>query len=86
VMDQLRREGSLHPRFYVPPRAGFECEPSGQEKPAVKIPRLFRTYLRIGAKVCGPPAIDRQFGTIDYFVIMDVEELSPFSRRMFFGL
>ena len=49
------------------------------------IPRLFRTYLRFGVKVCGPPAIDRQFKTIDYFVIFDVAQMNAFSRRMFFG-
>src|SRR3712207_6948652 len=24
------------------------------------LPKLFRTYLRFGAKVCGPPALDRR--------------------------
>ena len=40
-------------------------------------------YLRIGARVCGPPMIDREFGTIDFFVVFDVADLSSKYRRMF---
>jgi putative hemolysin len=49
------------------------------------LPPLFRMYLRHGAKVCGPPAVDRELGTIDYFVLLDVEGLSPRARRAFFA-
>ena len=42
-----------------------------------RIPTLFRIYLRHGAKVCGPPAIDRRFKTIDYLVIFDVDAMDP---------
>ena len=45
-----------------------------------KLPTLFRIYLRHGAMVCGPPAIDRRFKTIDYLVLFDVEAMDP---RMF---
>jgi putative hemolysin len=40
--------------------------------------------LRYGAKVCGPPAIDRQFKTIDFLVLFDVAEMSERTVRMFF--
>ena len=49
------------------------------------VPPLFRTYLRYGAKVCGPPAIDRDFKTIDYLVALDVDALSRGSFKLFFG-
>jgi putative hemolysin len=49
-----------------------------------KIPKLFRSYLRFGAKVCSPPTIDRQFKTIDYLVLMDCHQLSPAAYQMFF--
>jgi putative hemolysin len=55
----------------------------GQEK--VKLPRLFSLYLRYGAKVCGPPAIDRRFKTIDYLVVLDIQQLSADARETFFG-
>jgi putative hemolysin len=50
----------------------------------VKIPRLFRIYLDHGAKVCGPPAIDRRFKTIDYLVMLDVATLDQRTYSMFF--
>ena len=31
-----------------------------------KIPKLLRAYLAVGAKICGLPAIDREFKTIDF--------------------
>ena len=36
-----------------------------------KLPSLIKGYLRIGALVCGPPALDREFGTADFFLLMD---------------
>jgi putative hemolysin len=29
----------------------------------------------VGAKICGPPAIDREFKTIDFLTLMDLETL-----------
>jgi putative hemolysin len=42
-----------------------------------KVPKLLRTYLAIGAKICGPPAIDREFKTIDFLTLLDLGELHP---------
>ena len=88
MREMLQQGGHLHPRFYVPPKPEFECRAEAAidgGPPEASIPKLFRTYLRFGAKVCGPPAIDRQFKTIDYFVIFDVEEMDGSARRLFFG-
>ncbi len=51
----------------------------------VEVPQLFATYLRYGALVCGPPAIDREFKTIDYFVLLDTNALDPRTFRSFFA-
>ena len=51
----------------------------------VDLPKLFSLYLRFGARVCGPPAIDRHFKTIDYLVLLDIERLDDSARAMFFG-
>ncbi len=89
VTKLLHEGGHFHPSLFVPPGPGFECtleDPEGSALPQTKIPKLFRTYLRFGAKVCGPPAIDREFSTIDYFVVLDVNDLDALSRRMLFGM
>ncbi len=40
-----------------------------------KIPKLLAAYLSLGAKICGPPAIDREFKTIDFLTHLDLEAL-----------
>jgi putative hemolysin len=37
--------------------------------------KLLHAYLAIGAKICGPPAIDREFGTIDFLTLLDLHSL-----------
>ncbi|HVS13606.1 MAG TPA: GNAT family N-acyltransferase [Thermoanaerobaculia bacterium] len=86
---QLQADGLVRRDLVVPPLPELRCQASlpvladGQEPPTVELPALFRTYLRYGAKVCSPPAIDRDFKTIDFLVLLDVEELSERSRRLF---
>lgn len=46
-------------------------------------PRLLRAYLSIGAQICGAPAIDREFGTIDFLTLLDLERLSASARSRF---
>jgi len=80
---QLVSDGHLHPSFHVTPcrnAISLVGEDSGER---IELPALYNMYLRIGARVCGPPMIDREFGTIDFFVVFDVAALSSKSRRMF---
>ena len=46
-------------------------------------PKLLRAYLGLGAKICGPPAIDRAFRTIDFLTILDCENLPRFVSEHF---
>lgn len=48
-------------------------------------PKLLRTYLAIGAQICGPPAIDREFKTIDFLTLLDLEHIPPMVRARFLG-
>ncbi len=65
--------GYAHDELHVPPLPSYVCE-GGGAKPA-KIPTLFTLYLRAGARVCGPPAIDRYFGTIDFLTVLDTQTM-----------
>lgn len=88
VMRYLEQGGHVHPELRVEPAVDCRltaAEPTEESVASVRIPILFRTYLRYGSKVCGPPAIDRDFKTIDYFIVLDVETLSPRTHTIFFG-
>ena len=69
------------------PRLGFECpaETAEQDPSAepAKVPKLLKTYLAIGARICGAPAWDREFGTIDFLTLMDLRTISSSARNRF---
>lgn len=50
------------------------------------LPPLLRGYLRLGARVCGPPAHDPEFGVADLYVLLDVRRISPRYLRHFLSL
>lgn len=62
-----------------------ECPLRDLTDEVVSVPKLLRAYLSLGAKICGPPALDRQFGTIDFLTLLDLAALSPQTRARFFG-
>jgi putative hemolysin len=49
----------------------------------VKVPKLLKTYLAIGARIGGPPAWDREFGTIDFLTLLDLKLISHSARNRF---
>lgn len=54
------------------PRVPFVCHgEAAAQSPA--IPRLLTAYLALGARICGAPAIDREFRTIDFLTWLDIE-------------
>ena len=80
---ELCRNHLAATRWRTRPRPAFHC-PLGQlveESP--KIPKLLRAYLSIGAKICGPPALDQQFKTIDFLTMLDLEILPAATRARF---
>jgi putative hemolysin len=49
------------------------------------VPKLLRAYLSIGAKICGPPALDQDFKTIDFLTLLDLRALPEAVRNHFLG-
>jgi putative hemolysin len=90
VLDLLDRSGELHPSLRVSVRPGYEClvhstSIAEADEETTRLPKLFRIYMRYGARVCSPPAIDREFKTIDFLVMFDAMAMDPATRGMFFG-
>lgn len=48
-----------------------------------KAPKLLKTYIAVGARICAAPAWDREFGTIDFLTLLDLAQLSPAARSRF---
>jgi putative hemolysin len=57
----LYRKHLVEPPWRTKPLPAFDCPLNQLAEEAPKIPKLLRAYLSIGAKICGPPALDRQF-------------------------
>jgi putative hemolysin len=55
------------------PHAAFACQTADTAAVAPKVPRLLSAYLAMGATICGPPALDRDFKTIDFLTWLDIE-------------
>jgi putative hemolysin len=65
------------------PHPAFDCSLDQLAPEPPSIPKLLRAYLTIGAKICGPPALDRQFKTIDFLTLLDLHRLPASVRDRF---
>jgi len=93
--EQLRRKFLVKPVWQTFPHPIYACVAGpadhasrklGSTPPAATASsKLLRAYLAIGAKICGPPAIDREFGTIDFLTLLDLHALPPVVRAHFLG-
>lgn len=81
--EQLRLGGHLHESLCVFPNENAVQVADIGTVEGIELPPLFNMYLRLGARVCGPPMIDHEFGTIDFFVVFDVRAMNEKYRRMF---
>ena len=68
-----------------PPNAesNGEGETNAAAREAIKVPKLLKTYLAIGARIAATPAWDRAFGTIDFLTVLDLKLLSSAARNRF---
>jgi putative hemolysin len=80
MAEYLRQRGRIHPELDLAPRPECDCreyEVSSKGWEDVEVPTLMGTYLRYGAWICGRPAIDREFKTIDFLALLDLDEMDP---------
>lgn len=84
IYRRLQQDGHEHPTLQVVPQAGYECntQVADEIEFSTPIPPLCQSYLRFGAKICGPPALDREFKTIDFLVAFDLHTMNPRLRQM----
>jgi putative hemolysin len=71
-------------QFRTAPAKSYELPPAATvSDAAVKVPKLLKTYIGVGARICGAPAWDREFKTIDFLTLLDLEQLTPAARNRF---
>ena len=89
ALRHLERREGVWPQMRVGVRDAYACaEPSPMEAldpAAVRLPPLFEIYLRYGGRICSPPALDRDFKTIDLLMLFDVARIDERARALFFA-
>lgn len=79
------RDHLVEAPFRTEPKPAYHCPTEFVTTEVPKIPKLLSAYLTVGAKICGPPALDREFKTIDFLTLMDLRRLTPRAMQRFFG-
>ncbi len=64
-------------KFLLPPAAADKVQEllNNRRQLLHLIPPLFKGYLRLGVGICGAPALDKEFGSIDFLVLLDHSRL-----------
>lgn len=75
VYESLSARYLAPPAFRTEPSAAMRCDLSRKSPVVTRPPKLLSAYLSVGATICGPPAVDREFGTIDFLTLLDLEDL-----------
>jgi putative hemolysin len=84
VWDLLRTKHLAPESQRVTPLNPWRTE--GVERPSRPVlPPLIKGYVRLGAKVCGPPAHDPEFGVADFLVLLDLQNIDERYLKFFLG-
>ena len=93
LYEHFCRTGMLDPHVSATPRKAYQLDEFSEDEvktflndsSALRelLPPLMKGYMRLGAKICGKPAFDREFGTIDFLILLDVARLPERYSRHF---
>ncbi len=75
LYSNLMRRHLVDEPFQIRPLAHVACPLDRLADETPDVPKLFATYLTIGAKICGAPALDREFKTVDFLTLLDLESI-----------
>lgn len=86
----LRDHYSVNGEFKILPRPenaidnlNRDCKIDNPRKLFRKLPPLLKGYLYSGAKVCGEPAVNKEFGSIVFFLILKTDDINENYRKRF---
>ncbi len=84
VWDYMQRKHLSPEQYRVTPRHPWPVV-AAEAASRSALPPLLRGYLRLGAWVCGPPALDMDFGCVDLFVLLSMDRVDERYLRHFLG-
>ncbi len=82
IMQQLRRQYLDTQWLHAIPRVPVPLAPV-PDNLITRMPPLLKSYLRLGARVCGEPSWVTEFATADVLILLDRKALAPRYARHF---
>jgi len=83
AVHETLRDCMVEPELRTVASEAFALPAATTTMADVRAPKLLRAYLTIGAKICSEPAIDREFKTIDFLTLLDLQTLHPRVAKRF---
>lgn len=87
LISTWQAEGRVGTEWQIQPLPAFafEAESPGIADTAewIETPALLRSYFKAGAKVYGRGAYDREFHCVDFFTVLDLDEMEDAYERRF---
>ena len=83
IMNRLRRQAMAPEELRVRPRVSLLTSQVADDILDAPLPALLRAYVRLGARACGEPCRDADFGVADVLMLLNVDELNPAYSRHF---
>lgn len=80
----LAENGYMHQNYFIDVKSHYRC-PDVNGTDGVDIPQLFKNYLDVGTKVCSLPAYVQKNNVINFLILLDIEQISKRTRKLFFG-
>ncbi|MGB5832448.1 MAG: GNAT family N-acyltransferase [Thiohalocapsa sp.] len=83
IMNRLRRLAMAQENLRVTPLTPLLNSDAPGDVLDAPLPALLKAYVRLGAKACGEPCRDPDFGVGDVLMLLDVNQLNPAYARHF---
>ncbi|MBC7601281.1 MAG: GNAT family N-acetyltransferase [Ramlibacter sp.] len=78
-------EEQWHVRPLIPLSSVIDIEALSAEATVADAPPLVKGYVRCGARLLGPPALDKAFNTADLPMMLRIADMAPRYRKHFLG-
>lgn len=88
IYQKIKDNDLLHETYRLSPKDKYSINSSGEQAKSdidFEIPALLQNYVSVGCKICSQPAYHPDLKVLYAMVLLDIEEITPKIRKMFFG-